>query len=74
MSQFVQVMLASSGNTPPLEGGYTELQKIASKRRNQTEPEKFETLFLLASLNIPVENPDEYIPKINRLNKGNKWQ
>ena len=65
--QFVQIMLASSGNTSPLERGYTHLQMIASKRRNKIDPSNLETLFLLATLNFPVKKPNEYQREIERL-------
>ena len=47
VSQFAQITLASLENTSLLERDYTHLQMIASKRRNQIEPENLETLFYL---------------------------
>ena len=53
---FVQIMLASSENTSLLEWGYTNLQMIVLKHRNRIQPENLKTLFLLATLNVPVKN------------------
>ena len=65
---FIQIMLVSAGNTSPLERGYSKLQMITSKRRNQIDPKNLETLFLLAASNIPVKTPDNY-KEIERLSK-----
>ena len=70
VSQLIQILLASSGNTSPLERGYTHLQMIASKRRNKIDPQNLETLFLLATLNIPVKKPADYKDEIQRLASG----
>ena len=67
VSQLIQIMLASAGNTSPLERGYTHLQMIASKRRNKISPANLETLFLLGTLNIPVKQPNDYRNELKRL-------
>ena len=68
MGQLVQIMLATAGNTSPLERGYTYLEMIASKRRNKLLPENLETLFLLAALKIPTKKADMYTKEVDRLN------
>ena len=67
MGQLIQIMISSSGNTSPLERGYIHLQMTTSKRRNRLDPANLETLFLLATMNIPVKNADEYGDEIHRL-------
>ena len=66
--QLVQIMIATAGNTSPLERGYTHHQMVTSKRRNRINPDNLEVLFLLATLKIPVKKPDQYVNEIKRLN------
>ena len=66
-SQLVQIMISTAPNTSPLERGYTHLQMVASKRRNRLLPENLETLFLLATLKVPLKKPMEYEPECLRL-------
>ena len=40
-----------------------------SKRQNSISAENLETLFLLATLKVPVRNPDEYDAEIELLEK-----
>ena len=70
--QLIQILLATAGNTSPLERGYTYLEMIASKRRNKISPEHLETLFLLTALKIPIKGAGEYRKEVARCNKKTK--
>ena len=67
VGHLVQIMLATAGNTSPLERGYTHLEMIASKRRNHLTPAHLETLFLLTTLKIPLKKGDDYMNEARRL-------
>ena len=69
VGQLVQIMLATAGNTSPLERGYTYLEMVASKRRNQLKPKHLETLFLLAALKILPKEGGDYINEAKRCKK-----
>ena len=47
-------------NTSCVEQGYSSLEMICAPRRNRLTPEHLETLFLLATLKIPVKRANEY--------------
>ena len=68
-SLLVQAILCTAANTFPIERGYTILQMVASKRRNWIASENLELLFLLGTLKIPVENPENYENERKRLEK-----
>ena len=59
-SLLVQAMLCTAANTCPVQRGYTILQMVTSKRKNQITLENLEVLFLLGTLKIPVKNPEDY--------------
>jgi hypothetical protein len=69
LCQLVQIMLCTSGNTSPLERGYTHLEMVAAKRRNRLKPENLEVLFLLAALKIVPKTADKYSKEVQRLIK-----
>ena len=58
VGQLIQILIATAGNTSPLERGYTHLQMITSRRRNRIDPKHLETLFLLAAFKTPCKKPD----------------
>lgn len=62
-----KMLLAMPANTSPLERSYTHLQRICAPRRNQILPEHLETLYLLATLKIPVKRPGNYNKEIEAL-------
>ena len=68
----VQAMLCTAANTSPVERGYTILQMVTSKHRNQITSENLEVLFLLGTLKIPVKNPEDCENERKRLEKK-KW-
>ena len=65
-------MLCTAANTSPVERGYTILQMVTSKHRNQITSENLEVLFLLGTLKIPVKNPEDCENERKRLEKK-KW-
>jgi hypothetical protein len=69
MCQLIKVMVATPGNTSPLERSYTKLEIVAAKRRNHFKPENLEVLYLLAALSdeLPVRNAQDYNMEIKRL-------
>ena len=67
VGQLVQILISTASNTSPLERGYTYLEMIAAKRRNKLEPKTIETLFMLASLKLPVKKYSEYAMEVERL-------
>lgn len=67
MAQLLKIMLATSANTSPVERGYSIPQICTSKRRNRINPLNLEIFFLLASLKIPLNNPDDYKKERKRL-------
>ena len=62
-------MLCTAANTSPVERGYTILQMVTSKHRNQITSENLEVLFLLETLKIPVKNPEDCENERKRLEK-----
>ena len=52
--QSLQIMLCIPSNTSPVERGYTYLQMIANKQRNQLSNEQLKALFLTAALKLPA--------------------
>ena len=68
-SQLIQIMIATFLNTSVVERGYTQLEMIASKRRNHLSPENIETLFLLSALKIPVKKALDYGLAVEYLEK-----
>ena len=59
-AQFLLIMLAMPANTSPVERGFSQLEMVATKRRNYLKPENLETLFLLAALKISVKSTDSW--------------
>ena len=51
----LQILIATSYNTPCVERGYSFLQMVCAPRRNHLKLEHLETLFLLAALKLPVK-------------------
>ena len=68
-SQLLQIMIATSPNTSPLERSYTYLQMVADKRRNRTAPTNLKVRYLIAALKIPVKAADKYGMERDRLEK-----
>ena len=65
--QFILIMIATPPNTSPLERGYSFLEMVCSKRRNRLSSENIETLFLLATLKLPIRSANDYSHEIKRL-------
>ena len=59
-AQFLLMMLATPANTSPVERGFSQLEMVATKRRNHLRTESQETLFLSAALKIPVKPVECY--------------
>ena len=53
--QFIKILIAAPSNTSCVEQGYSSLEMICVPLRNWLMPEHLETLFLLATLTIPVK-------------------
>ena len=69
VSELFLILISSPANTSCIERGFTFLEMICSKRRNHITPSHLETLFLLASLKIPVKSLNEYSKEIDILEK-----
>ena len=69
MCQQIQIMLATTANTSPLERSYTKLQIVPAKRRNHFESKNLGTLYLLAALNkeLKLRKPSEYVEDLKLL-------
>ena len=65
-------MLATPAKTSRVERGFSQLQMVATKRRNHLKPENLETLFLLAALKIPVKPADCYEDEIKILEQWSR--
>ena len=65
----VQAMPCTAANTSPVEGGYTILKMVTSKRRNRIALKNLDLLFLLGTLKIPVKNPENYENERKHLEK-----
>ena len=65
----IMILLATPSNTSPLERSYSFLQMVCSPRRNQLSPKSIETLYLLATLKLPVKGSAEYVEEIKILEK-----
>ena len=64
--QLIKLMIATLCNTS-VERGYLYLKMICSPRRNSLKPEHLETLFLLATLKIPVKESHDYSKEMELL-------
>ena len=60
-------MLAAPPNTSPVERDFSQLEMVATKRRNHLNPENQKTLSLLAALKIPIKSTDCYQNEIKIL-------
>ena len=67
LCQPLQRMLCIPPNTSPLGRGYTYLQMIANKERNQLSNEHLKALSLTATLKLPAKNLYEYEQELNLL-------
>ena len=67
--KLIQIMIATSPNTSDVERGYSQLQMITEKRRNHLNVDNIESLFILATLKLPLMRPSEYINEIECLEK-----
>ena len=67
--KLIQIMIATSPNTSDVKRGYSQLQMITEKRRNHLNVDNIESLFILATLKLPLKRPSEYINEIECLEK-----
>ena len=65
--QLIKLMIATPCHTSSVERGYSYLEMICSPWKNSLKPEHLETLFLLATLKIPVKESHDYSKEMELL-------
>ena len=67
VAQFLQMLLSTPANTSLVESRFTNLEIVASKRRNYLKPKNLETLFLLSVSKVSITSVTSYKTEINYL-------